>query len=61
MIKPDSMLSEFRRRFWLPPRAHGDVIEDRTVSSWATAAFATLLLLRILLGVFRSERQLDRN
>lgn len=32
MIKPDSMLSEFRRRFWLPPRAHGDVIEDRTVS-----------------------------
>lgn len=26
------MLSEFRRRFWLPPRAHGQVIEDRTVS-----------------------------
>ena len=26
------MLAEFRRRFWLPPRAHGDVIEDRTVS-----------------------------
>ncbi|MGB8361497.1 MAG: low temperature requirement protein A, partial [Acidimicrobiia bacterium] len=27
-----SMLAEFRRRFWLPPRAHGQVIEDRTVS-----------------------------
>lgn len=27
-----TLLSEFRRRFWLPPRAHGDVIEDRTVS-----------------------------
>ena len=26
------MLAEFRRRFWLPPRAHGDVIDDRTVS-----------------------------
>ena len=26
------MFAEFRRRFWLPPRAHGDVIEDRTVS-----------------------------
>jgi low temperature requirement protein LtrA len=26
------MLAEFRRRFWLPPRAHGQVIEDRTVS-----------------------------
>ncbi len=26
------MLSGFRRRFWLPPRAHGDVLEDRTVS-----------------------------
>ena len=26
------MLSDFRRRFWQPPRAHGDVIEDRTVS-----------------------------
>jgi low temperature requirement protein LtrA len=26
------MWAEFRRRFWLPPRAHGDVIEDRTVS-----------------------------
>ncbi len=25
-------LSEFRERFWQPPRAHGDVIEDRTVS-----------------------------
>ena len=26
------MLREFRRYFWQPPRAHGDVIEDRTVS-----------------------------
>ena len=26
------MLRQFRRRFWQPPRAHGDVIEDRTVS-----------------------------
>lgn len=26
------MLQQFRQRFWLPPRAHGDVIEDRTVS-----------------------------
>ncbi len=26
------MFREFRRRFWQPPRAHGDVIEDRTVS-----------------------------
>ncbi len=26
------MLPEFKRRFWLPPRAHGEVIADRTVS-----------------------------
>lgn len=26
------MPSEFRRRFWLPPRAHGEIIEDRSVS-----------------------------
>jgi low temperature requirement protein LtrA len=26
------VLPEFRRRFWLPPRAHGEIIEDRTVS-----------------------------
>lgn len=26
------MGSEFRKRFWLPPRAHGEEIEDRTVS-----------------------------
>ena len=26
------MLPEFRRRFWHPPRAHGDIIEDRSVS-----------------------------
>jgi low temperature requirement protein LtrA len=24
--------AEFRRRFWLPPRAHGEIIEDRRVS-----------------------------
>ncbi|MDE0376794.1 MAG: low temperature requirement protein A [bacterium] len=28
----DSIFAEFRRRLWLPPRAHGDMIEDRTVS-----------------------------
>lgn len=27
-----AMSSQFKKRFWLPPRAHGDVIEDRTVS-----------------------------
>jgi len=26
------MFREFRRRLWQPPRAHGDVIEDRSVS-----------------------------
>lgn len=26
------MLNDFRQRFWQPPRAHGDVVEDRTVS-----------------------------
>ena len=26
------MLRDFRRRFWQPPRAHGDVVVDRTVS-----------------------------
>ncbi len=26
------MFGLFLRRFWQPPRAHGDVIEDRTVS-----------------------------
>ncbi|MDH3292837.1 MAG: low temperature requirement protein A [Acidimicrobiia bacterium] len=25
------MFAAFKERFWLPPRAHGDVIEDRTV------------------------------
>jgi low temperature requirement protein LtrA len=25
------MFTAFKERFWLPPRAHGDVIEDRTV------------------------------
>ncbi len=28
----DSMFAQFRRRFWMPPRAHGDIIEDRSVS-----------------------------
>jgi low temperature requirement protein LtrA len=27
-----STISQFRRYFWQPPRAHGDVIEDRAVS-----------------------------
>ncbi len=27
-----STLDQFRRYFWQPPRAHGDVIEDRSVS-----------------------------
>jgi low temperature requirement protein LtrA len=27
----DSAVGRFRRWFWRPPRAHGDVIEDRTV------------------------------
>ena len=26
------MLSEFRRRFWQPPRPHGDVVADRSIS-----------------------------
>lgn len=26
------MFVEFRRRFWLPPRPHGEIIDDRTVS-----------------------------
>ena len=26
------MYGEFRRRFWLPPRVHGEIIEDRRVS-----------------------------
>ncbi|MDE0288877.1 MAG: low temperature requirement protein A [bacterium] len=28
----DSIFAEFRRRLWLPPRAHGDVVVGRTVS-----------------------------
>lgn len=31
-IKPTEMFSRFRGRFWLPPRPHGEIIEDRTVS-----------------------------
>lgn len=26
------MAGDFKRRFWLPPRAHGEIIEDRSVS-----------------------------
>jgi len=26
------MFKEFRKRFWRPPRAHGEIIEDRSVS-----------------------------
>lgn len=29
---PSSTLHQFRRYFWQPPRAHGDLIEDRSVS-----------------------------
>ncbi len=29
---PISVASQFKRIFWQPPRAHGDVIEDRSVS-----------------------------
>ncbi len=28
----DSGFARFRRRFWMPPRAHGEVITDRSVS-----------------------------
>ncbi len=28
---PDDAVGRFRRWFWRPPRAHGDIIEDRTV------------------------------
>lgn len=31
-IPSSSTLAQFRRYFWQPPRAHGDVIEDRSVS-----------------------------
>ena len=31
-IHPKDMFKRFRRRFWLPPRPHGEVISDRTVS-----------------------------
>ena len=31
-IDPKAMLGRFRLRFWQPPRRHGEVIEDRTVS-----------------------------
>ena len=32
MTEPPGTFSRFRRVFWQPPRAHGEVIEDRTVS-----------------------------
>ncbi|MFW2340701.1 MAG: low temperature requirement protein A [Acidimicrobiia bacterium] len=31
-IHPQDMFGRFRGRFWLPPRPHGEIIEDRTVS-----------------------------
>ena len=31
-VNPAGMAKRFRGRFWLPPRPHGEVIEDRTVS-----------------------------
>jgi len=31
-IDPKAMLGRFRATFWQPPRRHGEVIEDRTVS-----------------------------
>ncbi|NNC40992.1 MAG: low temperature requirement protein A [Acidimicrobiia bacterium] len=31
-VNPAAMVKRFRGRFWLPPRPHGEVIEDRTVS-----------------------------
>lgn len=30
--KSMSMFATFRQRFWQPPRAHGEIIEDRSVS-----------------------------
>jgi low temperature requirement protein LtrA len=30
---PNKTVDRFRRWFWRPPRAHGDAILDRTVSS----------------------------
>jgi low temperature requirement protein LtrA len=32
MTEPASFLRRFRRVFWQPPRAHGDTVEDRTVT-----------------------------
>lgn len=29
---PESSIRKFRQYFWRPPRAHGDIIEDRSVS-----------------------------
>ena len=29
----DKRLTRFRRWFWRPPRAHGEVLHDRTVST----------------------------
>ena len=31
-VNPAGMAKRFRGRFWLPPRPHGEIIEDRTVS-----------------------------
>ncbi len=30
--QPTSTIDQFRRYFWQPPRAHGEIIEDRSVS-----------------------------
>jgi hypothetical protein len=43
------------------PQVAGIQVRIFELLGWATAAFATLLLLRILLGVLRSERDSERS
>lgn len=43
------------------PEVAGIQVRVFELLGWATAAFATLLLLRILLGVLRSEREFERS
>jgi hypothetical protein len=43
------------------PEVAGIKVRIFGMLGWATAAFATLLLLRILLGVLRSERDFERS
>jgi ubiquinone biosynthesis protein len=43
------------------PEVAGIQVRIFELLGWATAAFATLLLLRILLGVLRSERDSERS